>query len=413
MLGSKVGLGKQSVDPETNEIVRRFAGLEEYTAKLVKDTSSFRDAVATMLTSQNGFATAFTTLFTPLQGESSLTIQHPYAETTLQNIDQYQEFMTELREAIEPEIELVDARVTMPLKEYQDLLKKIRKTITKREHKLVDFDRHNNSYNKLKDKKDKSLSDEKNLFKYEQELELATQEYEHYNGLLKAEIPQFLNMSSSFIAPIFQTFYFIEVGILYTLLEKLQSFATNTYGPDALATEGLESMHYERMGDVAERIEALSITKRMVSTAKFMSQHRASGGAASSLSDAGSTKSSSLGRASSYSRPEPASAAASPGLAAGAAPPAYTPPPAGSPGLASGGSGKRAPPPPPPGKPGAAKKEFVTALYDYEAQAEGDLSFRAGDRIEIVKRTESDQDWWTGRVEGMEGQFPANYTQGA
>lgn len=47
------------------------------------------------------------------------------------------------------------------------------------------------------------------------------------------------------------------------------------------------------------------------------------------------------------------------------------------------------------------------------AQAEGDLSFRAGDRIEIVKRTESDQDWWTGRVEGMEGQFPANYTQGA
>jgi len=33
----------------------------------------------------------------------------------------------------------------------------------------------------LKDKKEKSLSDEKNLFKYEQDLELATQEYEHYN----------------------------------------------------------------------------------------------------------------------------------------------------------------------------------------------------------------------------------------
>jgi hypothetical protein len=46
---------------------------------------------------------------------------------------------------------------------------------------LVDYDRHNNSYNKLKDKKEKSLSDEKNLFKYEQELEIATQEYEHYN----------------------------------------------------------------------------------------------------------------------------------------------------------------------------------------------------------------------------------------
>ncbi|POY71618.1 hypothetical protein BMF94_5311 [Rhodotorula taiwanensis] len=408
MLGSKVGMGKQSVDAETNEIVRRFAGLEgkltsdpgkrtEYTAKLVKDTSSFRDAVATMLTSQTGFATAFTTLFSPLQGEAALTIAHPYAETTLRNIDQYQEFMAELRDAIEPEIELVDARVTAPLKEYQELLKKIRKTITKREHKLVDYDRHNNSYNKLKDKKEKSLSDEKNLFKYEQELELATQEYEHYNGMLKAEIPQFLAMSNSFIAPIFQTFYFIEVGILYTLLEKMQTFTTSTFGPDAVGVDGLESMHYERMGDVADRIEALTITKKFVSTARFMSQHRASGGA----SDNASTYSgSSLGRASSYSRP---------GATAGAAaPPAYTPPVA-SPGLA----GKRPPPPPPPGRAGSMKKEFVTALYDYEAQAAGDLSFRTGDRIEIIKRTESDQDWWTGRVDGREGQFPANYTQGA
>ncbi|GAA5961939.1 hypothetical protein JCM8115_001617 [Rhodotorula mucilaginosa] len=396
MLGSKVGMGKTSVDAETNEIVRRFAGLEEYTAKLVKDTSAFRDAVATMLTSQTGFATAFTTLFSPLQGETSLTATHPYAETTLRNIDQYQEFMVELREAIEPEIELVDARVTAPLKEYQELLKKIRKTITKREHKLVDYDRHNNSYNKLKDKKEKSLSDEKNLFKYEQELELATQEYEHYNGMLKAEIPQFLALSSSFIAPIFQTFYFIEVGILYTLLEKMQSFTTSTYGPDAVGVDGLETMHYERMGDVAERIDALTITKRFVSTAKFMSAHRAGSDTASTYS------SSSLGRSSSYARPGASLDAA--------APPAYAPPAATSPGLA----GKRPPPPPPPPGGGASKKkEFVTALYDYEAQAAGDLSFRAGDRIELVKRTESDQDWWTGRLDGREGQFPANYTQGA
>lgn len=32
--------------------------------------------------------------------------------------------------------------------------------------------------------------------------------------MLKTEIPQFLALSSGFIAPIFQTFYFIEVGIL-------------------------------------------------------------------------------------------------------------------------------------------------------------------------------------------------------
>lgn len=45
-------------------------------------------------------------------------------------------------------------------------------------------------------------------------------------------------------------------------------------------------------------------------------------------------------------------------------------------------------------------------------QADGDLSFKVGDRIEIVKKTESQEDWWTGRLNGMEGVFPGNYVQG-
>lgn len=48
----------------------------------------------------------------------------------------------------------------------------------------------------------------------------------------------------------------------------------------------------------------------------------------------------------------------------------------------------------------------MTAIYDFEAQAEGDLSFRSGDRIELVKKTESQEDWWTGRLNGQEGIFP-------
>ena len=45
------------------------------------------------------------------------------------------------------------------------------------------------------------------------------------------------------------------------------------------------------------------------------------------------------------------------------------------------------------------------------AQADGDLSFKTGDRIEIVKKTESQEDWWTGRLNGVEGVFPGNYVQ--
>jgi amphiphysin len=56
----------------------------------------------------------------------------------------------------------------------------------------------------------------------------------------------------------------------------MQSFTTSTYGPDAVGVDGLETMHYERMGDVAERIDALTITKRFVSTGEYSRRASAS-----------------------------------------------------------------------------------------------------------------------------------------
>ena len=53
---------------------------------------------------------------------------------------------------------------------------------------------------------------------------------------------------------------------------------------------------------------------------------------------------------------------------------------------------------------------YVVALYDFAAQAEGDLEFHAGDRIEVVERTESTEDWWTGRIGGRQGVFPGEYS---
>lgn len=57
--------------------------------------------------------------------------------------------------------------------------------------------------------------------------------------------------------------------------------------------------------------------------------------------------------------------------------------------------------------PDAAHKSCVIALYDFTGESAGDLSFRAGDRIEIVTRTENTDDWWTGRVGGRTGLFPS------
>ncbi|ROV94922.1 hypothetical protein VSDG_07112 [Cytospora chrysosperma] len=75
---------------------------------------------------------------------------------------------------------------------------------------------------------------------------------------------------------------------------------------------------------------------------------------------------------------------------------------------------KKKPPPPPPKRiPSSKPEEFVIAQYDFVGQGAGDLSFREGDRIKIVKKTQTDQDWWTGELGGRKGAFPANYCKPA
>lgn len=43
------------------------------------------------------------------------------------------------------------------------------------------------------------------------------------------------------------------------------------------------------------------------------------------------------------------------------------------------------------------------AMYDFVGQEKGDLSFSKGDIVYIVKRTATQDDWWTGRIGDREG----------
>ncbi|XP_077415775.1 GRB2-related adapter protein 2-like [Vanacampus margaritifer] len=57
----------------------------------------------------------------------------------------------------------------------------------------------------------------------------------------------------------------------------------------------------------------------------------------------------------------------------------------------------------------ALPPQQVLALYNFKAEEDDELSFCAGDVINITNA--SDPAWWTGQCGGRKGLFPANYTK--
>jgi amphiphysin len=379
--------------------------------------------VNTLFTSGGSLAQHFSVLFHPIASEYDLLGKFPQAAHTIKNVDAYNTALEELRMSISPELELIESRVVGPVRELQSIMKAIRRMITKREHKLVDFDRFNNSLTKLRDKKEKTLNDEKNLFKLEQDFEIASNDYEAINAAMKQDLPRFMILTTRFINPLFHSFYYMQLNIFYMILDKINQFAEGKYTVDVSAAQ-ITGEYEEKRGDSAAVIEALSITQRFISTSKLVTQHRqATLGAAAPIGRSASTASTST-TLSKKSPPPPPAPFGSGKASAGKSPAPSTyeaPPPPYSSGssvaastastAAAAAAAKRAPPPPPPLKPKPAPVNYVVALYDFSAQADGDLDFKVGDRIEVVERTDSSEDWWTGRLDGRTGVFPGNYVQ--
>ncbi|KAF9903175.1 hypothetical protein BX616_001697, partial [Lobosporangium transversale] len=518
-----------TIDHEFKEMEKKFTDCEKATSSLLGEVCKYRDSVTALLNHQAEFGIVLSEIYDPALGEPSGEVTPRRAQTapeSIQAVDDFQAVMREIRDILLPEVDKLEQQVVRPLTEMQNLMKMIRKTIVKREHKLVDYDRFRISLKKLQDKKDRTLGDEKQIFKLESQLEVATADYDGLNNLLKEELPGYFWLRTQLMEPIFYAFFFLQLRISNILLDRIDPLARSGYYDLTMdVLQGYES----RKGDIAPTLESVEIiTKRSISTPYASKYGRSSHDISSTGSSPetpkayGGASNTSLTSPKPYSPPAPPAtkpwqaattlkpwqqhASSSPSTtsstapapkpwqaapkaappvpapkawqAAGAhpsspatapkpwqagtatsrashessPPPAYSSPRAAnataantSPGSSSRSgpnihlhvspfstgiagavaataanaalnagksavaAAKKPPPPPVPKRLGAPK--MVVALYDYDAQQDGDLSFKKDDRIEIVERTASAQDWWTGKLNGRQGVFPGNYVQ--
>ncbi|KAJ1338341.1 SH3 domain-containing YSC84-like protein 1 [Microdochium nivale] len=74
-------------------------------------------------------------------------------------------------------------------------------------------------------------------------------------------------------------------------------------------------------------------------------------------------------------------------------------------------AGKKPPPPRPFAPKPQLKKDQAVAQFTFEADQPGDLGFKKGEVITVLKKTTSDNDWWTGSIGTRTGIFPSNYVK--
>lgn len=364
MLTKRHGL-PETADPEYDALHERFDGMDKCATRLRRDAASFRDNVQTMLASSAAFGAAVANFYAPLGKESpTLVSDQPQGKHTLAALPEYDALLAELRDTLAPELELINTKIVAPLKDLEAANAAIKKNITKRDHKRVDLERRIGSYEKAKHKQVRTPKEEQAMLKAQHVYETSKADYDHFNDALKAEWPMYFIMAAKLVVPLAYSLYYMQINIWYLSYHAIAQFAgKNQYRIDS-EVGSIEPQYLTALGDVQDKLGQLNIQHPATASALVMERSKMDKGA----EIVRERKEAEASRTSWGTIPQKKDSEV-----------------------------KRAP--------------YVIALYDFVPQAEGDLGFKAGDEIEVVSRTDSRQDWWTGTVDGRQGVFPGNYSR--
>ena len=291
--------------------------------------------------------------------------------------------MESARYTLSTDLDQIERLVVSPASDVIELLDRIKRLITKRAHKLLDYDNYRSSLKSLREKQSRTVSEEKKMAQVEVQFDTATREYESINSMLKRDLAVFLGLRQEFIDPILFT-YFRYLSRVYQTQYSLYYEVANAHCDlSCTALTGYE-VQKAKIEQMLADVKICSATSRLSIQAQSSDHAVAS---SSSLHASQSTLPAYSEVPANYS-----TAKATQDARAGASLSVLPPPPA-----------RRSIEVP--------KTQYVIALYDFQAQADGDLTFRKDDKIEIIERKDNVNDWWIGRLGNQIGQFPGNYVK--
>ncbi|KAL6705452.1 hypothetical protein ACN47E_006717 [Coniothyrium glycines] len=446
------------------------AMLEKLEASAKQWRDAWTNILNHQLATVEGLYTIFKPLGGEGTNTNHVAAETPHA--TLDRIHGLQDAFSELKTDMMEEVKDIDRKLIVPAKLARDALKPMEKAIKKREDAKVDYERYKSRCEALQKKATRSERENTALAKHEMDLERSTHAYQLADENLRDRLPR-LNAATFSILPHLLTNQIVLqnnlIGNLYTVLHQYsheQGFPDPPPEPEEVIPEwdgnftplrkeleqgssllkSGKAIHQPmRLPDKGETLTGLGIRNKVMPGRRVSSNDsvptvtgrpRPSATLSSPAENGPPLNLSSKPSIGALNASKPRIPSSSPHLTPGLesygrrasstsqasshsngtngndyfgrvasnlaiASPAYSPNPA--------AGKKKPPPPPPPKKIGSFQPEYVTAMYDFDSHTVGDLSFREGDRIRVVKKTQSSQDWWEGEINGVKGSFPANY----
>lgn len=262
----KLNIGETTSDAVYIDAERRFKEIEIETKKLSDELKRYFSAVNGMLDFQIDFSKAIEEIYKPILGRlldpnSAVPEDNPEG---IKASEQYREVVKELKETLKPDLELIEKRIVEPAQQLLKVIQAIRKMATKREHKQVDLDRAKRNYKKYDDKKERTPKDEERMYAADGEVQIAQQEYDYYNEMLKGELPILFQMQSDFIKPLFVSFYYMQLNIFYTLYTRMDEMKIPYFDLDSDIVEAYNI----KKGNIEEQADSIGITHFKMGHAK-------------------------------------------------------------------------------------------------------------------------------------------------
>ncbi|KAJ9654771.1 hypothetical protein H2198_006210 [Neophaeococcomyces mojaviensis] len=459
---------KRSADEQqVSLLLKDFDDADQLLGRMIDASKAWREAWTSILTVQHRFLCEYDTLYAPIVGASDDYTGHVPVETPQHLVARTSRLKTEydeLKKDLLEELNDVQTKMIGPAQEAKDNLHIAKKVIKKREDKKLDYERYQSRVDASMKKSRLSDRDRGQLTKAQSDLTVATEAYnasdEHLRNYLPALLTAVWSLQPHLLAAQIQ----IQNNLLAHYYTMLHAYCTEEGFPSPSPPMDEVIRVWETAFKPAQKdFEASPLVASGKALRKSLSKedshphtngnrrpsHPSRGPSVSPARppippspqiDIRPKLSTSPSVASLLSPTPTESAITSPSPSASAyQTPSYAPagpnvdyfskerqPSTGSygqsltPGATTpGGSAvnafaglatKKKPPPPPPRIP-SHHYQFVTALYDFGGQGQGDLAFKEGDKIKVLKKTDSTDDWWQGELRGIKGMFPANYVQ--